>query len=137
MRYPHGGMGQVEQLPPPINAYEEAGDYVLDVTLTANQNAPRQVVQIDGDSDFIMAALAGSQTGDYSVVIRHANGRPIQSAPALNTNIIGTAQEPSPLLAESLYPSASNILVDVVDLSGAGNVIQIIFKGIRRYRSGG
>lgn len=127
-------LGDVNQtLPPAI--YEEGGDYVLNVSLTANQVANRQPVQIDPDSDFELHGIVGSSTSTYTLTIRHYNGRAMQSAQVKNTNLVGTPSAPSPLLVPSVYPAGSVLSVDLTDTSGAGNDVQLIFKGVRRYRS--
>ena len=141
MRHNLQGMGQIPLTVPPQPAvqpatqfYEEPGDLVLDKVLTANQEALRQAVQVDEDSDFLLLALVGNSTSTYNIVLYQANNRAVNSAYAKNTNYVGSANFPVPLLKELYYPAGASIRVDVKDTSGAGNTIQLIFKGIRRYR---
>lgn len=112
---------------------EETGYYVYRITLTANQSLPDQSVIIDGDSDFFILEVHGTQTGNYLVNFRSNNGRSIAQVPIRNANLVGTGQFPIPLTKPLFVPARGRIAVDVEDLSGSGNTIELIFGGIRAY----
>lgn len=111
--------------------------YVFDVELTANQNLPNQRVVIDGGAPFRLKALSGTQDGAYRVRFRHATGEYMSSGTQTdlvnNGNIIGTAQFPFPVSPPSMYGASGAILIDIEDLSGAGNTVQIAFIGANVY----
>lgn len=133
MRFnPHGGFGEVPLTPPAQQQhYEEPSALTFDIALTANQNLPSQALNLDSDGDFVLKALCGSQTGAYSVRIRLPNGRYFPSTYARNVNIIGTAQFPVPVEPSVVFPAGAQIVLDLIDLSGAGNTIQIVFYGAK------
>lgn len=119
---------------PAANFHEEPGDVVLDKVLTSNQESLRQTAQIDADSDFLLYAILGSSTGAYDLRVQLPNGRYLNNSYVKSSNYVGSAQFPVPLLAPVYFPAGSSIIVDLKDTSGAGNTIQLVFKGIRRYR---
>lgn len=133
MRFnPHGGFGEVPLTPPAQQQYyEEPAALTFDVTLTANQNLPSQALNLDSDGDFVLKALCGSQTGAYSVRFRLPNGRYFPSTYTRNGNIIGTAQFPVPVEPHAVFPAGSQIILDLIDLSGSSNTIQIVFYGAK------
>lgn len=127
-----GGFGEVPLTPPAQQAYyEEPSALTFDATLTANQNLPSQALNLDSDGDFLLKAVCGTQTGAYSVRFRLPNGRYFPSTYTRNTNLIGTAQFPVPIEPPVVFPAGSQIIVDLIDLSGAGNTIQIVFYGAK------
>ncbi len=116
--------------------------YVFDIVLTANQVQDNQRVTIDGSAVFRLKALSGTQTGAYRVRLRHASGEYMSSGgigssndKVNNANIIGTAQFPFPMSPPSEYGASGHILIDLEDLSSAGNTIQIAFIGSNVYPS--
>lgn len=122
---------------PAQDFYEEPGDVVLDITLTSNQEKLRQTAQVDSDSDFLLYALLGTSTGAYDLRLQLPNGRYLNNSYVKSSNYVGSAQFPVPLLVPVYFPGGSSIIVDVKDTSGAGNTVQLVFKGVRRYRLAG
>lgn len=113
---------------------QEGGYYSYSVALTANQKLPDQTVSIDGDSDFLILGLCGTQTGNYRVNFKSGNGRYLANQALKNANLVGTGQFPIPLPKPMIVPARGRIGVDVEDLSGAGNTIELVFIGIRLFR---
>lgn len=108
-------------------------DYTFDVTLTANQNLPDQSLIIGGDADFIIRAIVGTQTGAYKIRFRDNQGFYLSPGMVNNSNIMGTAQLPVPIWPELQIPRNGKLGIDLLDTSGAGNTIEIVFKGVKRY----
>ncbi len=128
----HRMLGEVPLTPPAQQAYyEEPAALTFDATLTSNQNLPSQALNLDSDGDFVLKAVCGTQTGAYSVRFRLPNGRYFPSTYTRNVNLIGTAQFPVPIEPPVVFPAGSQIIVDLIDLSGAGNTIQIVFYGAK------
>ena len=114
-------------------ARTEGGFYVYQVTLSASQALTDQTVIIDADSDFLILGLAGTQTGNYRVNFKSGNGRYIAQSQIRNANLVGTGQFPVPLPKPLYVPSRGRIGIDITDLSGGSNVIELVFIGIRLY----
>jgi len=116
--------------------YDEPASYPFDVTLTANQALKDLSQFFDRDSDFYWTGLVGTQTGAYNLRLQLPSGRFLSSAPVKNTNLVGTAQFPVPIFPAVRVPGGGKIGIEVTDTSGAGNTIQLVFIGIRRFRIG-
>jgi len=129
------GMGQTEQAPQAARFYEESFQYVFQISLTANQAVKEQRQTIDRDADFIWTALWGTQTGNYSVQFRDAKGGIMSSAELRNANAIGTAQFPVPLMKPRLIPGGGFITMNLTELTGSGNVIELVFAGFKRFKT--
>jgi len=123
---------------PELAGYQrtEGGYYPYQVTLTASQSLKDQSVPIDGDSDFLILALAGTQTGAYRLNFKTGTGRYLAQQGLRNANIVGTGQFPCVLPKPMLIPARGRIAVDIEDLSVAGNTVELVFIGIRLYRTG-
>jgi hypothetical protein len=128
------GMGQVEQ-PPVPSFYEETFQYVFQISLTSNQVVKEQRQTIDRDADFIWTAIWGTQTGAYSIQFRDAQGRIMSSGEVRNVNAVGTAQFPVPLMKPRIIPGGGFITMNLTELSGAGNTIELVFGGFKRFKT--
>lgn len=113
---------------------ERPFDYAYQVTLTALQPLSDQTLSINGDADFIIRALCGYSTGAYSIRLRDAEGRYMSSAQIRNTNLVGTRQWPTPMFPELVVPKNSRIGIDITDLSNAGNTVELVFVGVKRFQ---
>jgi hypothetical protein len=121
---------------PAAQFVEEPANYIFNITLSANQVLTRVPVNIDRDSDFLWTGLNGSRTGAYSLNSRLPSGRQIGSANVNDTNLVGTANQPTAIGPPPLYRAGSTgPELDLTDLSGAPNTIQLVFSGIRRLRT--
>lgn len=128
----HQGLGEVALTPPAQQQYyEEPAALTFDVTLTGNQNLPSQALNLDSDGDFVLKGICGSQTGNYSIRFRLPNGRYFPSTYTRNGNIIGTAQFPVPIEPHVIFQAGSQIILDLIELTGSSNTIQLIFLGAK------
>ncbi len=83
------------------------------------------------DRSFRWMLLAGISTGAFTVLIKDSrNKRPFSNQQVHSSNIMGTAQNPLPLLTPFLFEKRGAILADFTDLSGAGNTIRLNFIGV-------
>jgi hypothetical protein len=115
---------------------EEPAIYVFIQSLTANQHIGQISVNIDRDADFLWTGLNGSSDGTYTVNFRLPSGRNISNAEILNTDIIGTANQPTAIGPPPIYRAGSSgPQLALTDTSGSTNVVIIIFTGIRRLRT--
>jgi len=131
------GLGEAQAAPPTPEpaTVERAFDYVYQVTLTANQSLADQALTINGDADFLVQAICGTQTGAYSIRLRDSQGYYLSSAQIHNANLVGSRQWPVPMFPALLIPKSGKIGIDISDLSGAGNTVEIIFIGVKLYKA--
>lgn len=122
---------------PPQPVYvEEPAQYIFNLTLAANATPTNIPVNIDRDSDFLLTGINGSSTGLYSLNFRLPSGRLICNQQILNTNFIGTANQPTAIGPPPIYRAGSTgPQLDLTDLTGSSNTLQIVFSGIRRLRT--
>ena len=119
-----------------LRYYHEPVFVAFNIVLTALQVQPNQGVILDPDSDFIWYATFGTQTGIYEVRFRLPDGRYDCNSRIRNANRVGTGNFPLPQTVPTLYAAGALIGVDIADLSNAGNTVQIIFAGLRRFKTG-
>lgn len=131
------GLGADAAVQPVDPAYtEEAFTYVFDVSLTAGQEKLDLALMIDGDTDFVWMATAGRQDGDYEIKFKLPNGRSLSSSRIRNTNCIGTAQFPVPKFPAQQLSAGGKLSIDIKDLSGSANTVQITLIGVKRFKNG-
>lgn len=118
--------GSGQQYDPGLFFTYELGPFIL----AGNAALNGQSVQIlDRAFKWIMAAAVS--TGAFTAFIRDGiNKRQFTNQPIHSSNIFGTAQNPFPLLTPFTFQKRGSILVDLVDLSGAGNTIRMAFIGV-------
>lgn len=109
--------------------------YVYDVVLTANQVLTDQAVSTMNDADFAMRAVFISySTGTFNVRFSDSQGYYLSNGLIASANLLGDASSPMPIWPEILIPAGGRIGIDITDTSGAGNTIEIVFRGVKRYR---
>jgi hypothetical protein len=107
----------------------------FDVVLTANQDAPNLARDVPTDADFIWrATIANVQTGEYSVQFKDTQGYEFSNGLIHRINISASAIAPSVNGHEIVIPAGGQIGIHILDLSGFGNTIQILFLGVKRYK---
>jgi hypothetical protein len=114
---------------------EEPCFYVAQIVLTALQVLTRVPVNIAGDSDFLLTGIHGTSTGDFTINFRLPGGGAFANAQVHKANIIGAANQPTPIGPPAAYRAGSSgPLLDLTDVSNAGNTLELIFSGIKRTR---
>lgn len=115
---------------------EEPAIYEFTTQLTSDESVTDVAVNIDRDSDFLLTGIWGSSTGEYTLNFRLPSGRQISNQQILNTDLIGTANQPTSIGPPPIYRAGSvGPQLDLTDISGATNNITILFGGIRRIRT--
>ena len=110
--------------------------YPYDITLTANQSLTNQTVSLMTDSDFYLRGIwISTSTGTFS--FRWSDSSSYYFAPSLiaSANMSTFAGQPFPVIPEVWYPAGGKIGVDIQDTSGATNVVEVIFSGVKRFRA--
>ena len=110
--------------------------YPYDVTLTALQNLTDEAVAIHTDSDFALRAIRIAQaTGAFRIRLNDSQGYYLSSGKLYSGNFLsGGVPFPFPLGVQFIFPAASRIGIEIEDLSGQANTIEILFEGAKLYR---
>lgn len=109
--------------------------YPYNVTLNANEIRTNDGVLIYTDADFAITALILSQfTGSFSVQFADASGYQLSTGYLYYTTFLqGGIPVPFPFMPAVLIPAGGRIGVNIQDLSGATNAIQICFRGFKKF----
>jgi hypothetical protein len=120
----------------PMGYIDVSFDYVYDVNLLALATLRDQSVPIHTDSDFVFRAVILSQaTGAFSIRFNDSQGYYLSSGYMLSANFLsGTVPYPYPIFPELLFPAGSRIGIEINELSGNPNTVQLILRGAKRYR---
>jgi hypothetical protein len=118
----------------PQKVYRIPFDYVFpQVVLAANQPG-NSVLQIQFDSDFEWIWIVGTRTGAFTIQLNDSStGRNLSSSPVNDTNFMGTAQLPFPLVEPYLLARSTTVTAALLDLSGAVNTVQLVFRGYKLF----
>lgn len=103
------------------------------ITIAANSSDTARI-EIDNDSDFLVHKIVGKRTGDATVLISEAaRGRQWMNTAIHIDNVVGNGAFPNILRDPRLIPRGSVITINLTDTSGASNVIEIDFVGVKLY----
>jgi hypothetical protein len=130
--------------PPAYNGFNDASPadfedidftYPYDVTLTGSQLLDNQAISTTNDADFAWRGIViASYTGAFNVRFYDSQGYALSNGFIASANIIADAASPFPVFPEILIPAGGKIGIDIQDTSGAGNTIEILCRGVKRYR---
>ena len=119
----------------PTGAVDVDFSYVYDVVLTGNQFLQNQSVATTNDADFEWRATVISfATGAFNIRFSDSQGYYLSNTLVASANILGDASSPDPVFPGILIPAGGKIGIDIQDTSGGGNTIEIVFRGVKRYR---
>jgi hypothetical protein len=111
--------------------------YVSNLTLTSLQLVTDRTVSIDNDSDFEWrAVVVPLRTATYEIQLFDAQNNPLSNTyiSYLNFQNASNGVIPYPLTPAVLIPMSGVIKFNIRNLTAAPNVIQIGFRGVKRYR---
>ena len=112
--------------------------YVYDVTLTGNQFLRDQSVSTTNDADFAWRAIVITvSTGAFNVRFADSQGYYLSNGMIASANILGDPSSPYPIFPEIIIPAGGRIGIDIQDTSGNSNTIELLFRGVKRYRIAG
>lgn len=110
--------------------------YVYNVVLTGNQFLQNQSVVTTNDADFLwLGTIVASATGTFNVRFSDSQGYYFSNTLIASANIQGDASSPDPVFPSHMIIAGGRIGIDIQDTSGSGNTIQLLFRGIKRYRA--
>ena len=111
--------------------------YVYDTSpaLSANEARVNQAVSTMNDADFAIRAIYVSvATGSFAIRLSDSQGYYLSNGLVASGNLLGDAASPFPVWPEILIPASGRIGIDITDTSGAPNTVEIVFRGVKRYR---
>ena len=130
--------------PPIDNGFNDASptDYIdvdftypYDVVLQASQFLRDQSISTTNDADFCWRAIViAFSTGSFNVRFADSQGYYLSNGVIASANLIGDAASPFPVFPEIVIPAGGRIAVDIQDTSGNPNTIQLLCRGVKRYR---
>lgn len=111
-------------------------DNVYEVTLTANQMLRDQQLAVDTDADFAWRAVqVVANSGTFAVRFSDSQGYYLSNGMLLSATFFqGALAILFPIFPEVMIPAGGRIGIDIQDLSGAENTVQLLFRGVKRYR---
>lgn len=109
-------------------------EYIYNVTLTASQALNGEQVSIFTEADFAWRGLVFTSDGAFSVQFQDGQGYYIASGLVYSANMPNTPGDPWPIFPEIVYPAGGRIYFNITDLSAGTNDVQIVFKGVNRYK---
>ena len=123
-----GLAGGVEQARGPC---PRSFSYVFDQVLVANQ-ALATFKAMDNEADFIWWGTWVSRfTGAFTVRFADGNMRYLSDAQLVSAGLSFDPSAPYPTFPQVIIPAGGRIGIDITDISGGGNTIQIVFAGAK------
>jgi hypothetical protein len=113
--------------------------YLINVTLAASTGAGTpgainsQQLNIDSRAPFEAYLITGTSTGNYDIQIQDSTSRQWQNNPVNNANMVGTAQQGFPLPVPVVIAASASLSIQLRDLSGATNTVQLVLCGYELY----
>ena len=108
-------------------------DLLYDVVLGGSASRTDRVI-VDTDADYLWwGVVANSQTGAFAVRWEDAERYRLSNDVIGNVNMPGTASRLWPVWPSIILPAGGEIRFDITERSGAGNTIQMVFRGAKRY----
>ena len=109
--------------------------YPYDVSLTGNQALTNEQVSIDTDSEFWWrSTILVLATGAFTYKFSDSSGYVMSSGQIHSNNLSANPSAPAPVFPEHPLPAGGAINIEITDISGNPNDIQILFKGVKRYK---
>lgn len=104
--------------------------YAMPPTQVAGNAVLNTAIVINADADFQAIWLIANSTGAFNCIFSDGStGRQFMSTAVRNTNLFGTAQNPFPMLPPYVFKRQGSIILQLTDVSGAPNTIQVVFSG--------
>lgn len=119
----------------PLNYTDVDFTYPYDVVLTALQFLRDQTIATTNDADFAWrAVIMAMSTGSFNVRFADSQGYYLSNGMVVSANLQGDAASPYPVFPEILIPAGGRIGIDIQDTSGFTNTIELLCRGVKRYR---
>jgi len=100
-------------------------------TVTANGTATA-LIEADIDSHFLVQKITGIRTGGATISVNEgASGREWSNQAMHLDNLVGNGSFPNILPAYRFITKGSTLTINLTDLSGASNVIDVVLIGVK------
>lgn len=108
--------------------------YPYDVQLTGSTPLS-DVIKTNTDADFQLCGIIINAYTDIRFSFRlNVNGvYYLSSSQILAANLAGDPSAPAPTMGKFVIPRGADINIDLTELSGATNTIEILFRGLKLY----
>lgn len=118
-----------------LEKYAEVDYFAYSVPLTLAANGSSiGIINIQGDSDFLITKITGNRTGAYRLQIADLScGWTFSDQQVADADLVGTAQQPNVLLHPQLALANSSLQVQASDVSGNTNTIEIVIEGVKLF----
>jgi hypothetical protein len=114
---------------------DQSYDIPFNITLTASQAVQTSQI-IERDADFVWrGVILNGQTGIYQVQFDINGWYRLSNGQVLNANLQSDPSAPYPIFPELTVPAGGRIGIFITDLSAAPNTIQIVFRGVKRFKA--
>lgn len=120
----------------PDGFLDQAFSYVYNVTVPLNGTVRENLIT-DADADFIWRALTITDftSINFSLQFTDSDWYQHSSGAILAANYQGDAASPFAVVPEITIPAGGRIGIETNDLSGAENTIQLVLRGVKRFKS--
>ena len=116
--------------------YAEPGCEPFDKVLALSTEYKDLAQYFPKDSDFMLTGIGGTATStSYQIQITLPDGRQLSSAPLNAPNFVGNAQFPVEIWPPVRVPAGGKLGLYLKDTSGSQNTVQVVFYGVRLYRT--
>lgn len=122
-------------VPSPQQYSYETAFLTFQRTLTANQALNDLTIQNTNDGDFLWDSIFGIKTGNYTLRLRLPNGRYLTPTQVQDRNMVGTAQFKFPIPVVQVVAQNGYVGLDITDVTGADNTIELMLGGTLRRRA--
>lgn len=104
-----------------------------EVRVGANQTSSLRI-EVDTDSHFLVQKIAGTREGDCLIEFKEG-GRDLdwQNTPLHFDTIVGNGQFPHVLFANRFVRRGLVLIVQIQDLSGISNLVEVALHGVKMY----
>lgn len=116
---------------------DQAYSYVKSITIPASDQLLNQVVSLDRDADFLLSGVMITSATSPLAQIQFADSQgQLMSNDyiGLGAFLQGGLPVPYAIVPWRIFPAGGRILINAQDLSGVDNTVQLVFKGIKRFR---
>lgn len=135
-----------------INQPDDGGRYVdVDFScvyettpqLAALEIRRDQTVPIQNDADFILRAVNWTQpvlaaSGVFRLRLSDSQGYYLSQSLIYQGNYSNLPDMPTPIMPEIIFPRGGQIGLDIENIDGVNpSLVQIVFRGVKRYRIAG
>lgn len=121
-----------------MNGYagDQSFDYPFDLVMASGANLPNEGIRTDTDSDFLLLGLVINDftSNLFTLQFKDSNGNYFSGKPLLAQNYMGQGSAPYifPGLPR-IFPPGSSLGIQITNLSGAQNTVQLAFRGLKRF----